>query len=391
MGMQGKKSMGKLKKQLSGSLAVWIISAMLSGLSAPAAMAAEPGTYLVTMTPSYRDPETGDIEDPGNNEAIGQGMTEKLCGPVGLLEVDASGNTYLTVRYYLSQFIRDVSFEERSSGSYSDLSYEEVKTAEPVEGATDLNDKYGYTDYRMKINGIDSVFRGKAYIEPMGRSVVYFFTASDPVAGSGDFVTGTQAEETEPENANQAVTETEAENTSDSPREESFQADDAGNQDRKGEGQKEEAFETHKITGGGNADDPVTGIPQKPQVKTTQSTEAVQYHLETSYDLSAVPLKEARKLTDPILEKAVGITKMTGTSQSEASEASKEEAGADMNKNITRILLLVSAVLGARFIFSVIFKKARAGKRDMGSLLQEPHEPEQPDGDGEKEDEEKKI
>ena len=155
---------------------------------APLAWALPKGNYLVTVSPSYRDPESGEIEDPGNNEAIGQGMTEKLCGRSGLLEVGEGGEMYLTVRYYLSQFVRDVSFEERSGVSFSPLSFQEMQTRAPREGADNIDEKYGYTDYRMKVKSMDSVFRGKAYIEPMGRNVVYFFRFGNPVPGSGDFV-----------------------------------------------------------------------------------------------------------------------------------------------------------------------------------------------------------
>lgn len=49
-------------------------------------------------------------------------MTEKLCGPKGLLEVEEGGDMYLTVRYYLSQFVTDVVFEERLGGAYESLS-----------------------------------------------------------------------------------------------------------------------------------------------------------------------------------------------------------------------------------------------------------------------------
>lgn len=165
------------------------------------AFAMDAGAYLVTVKPSYTDPENGSIEDPGNNAAIGQGMTERLCGSTGLLEVGADGSMWLTVRYYLSQFVSDVSFEERSGGSYRTLSYQTMQTKAPVDGATEITEKYGFTDYRMPITSLDSVFRGKAYIEPMGRNVVYFFTASSPVSGSGDFITTGAQSQTKSETA----------------------------------------------------------------------------------------------------------------------------------------------------------------------------------------------
>lgn len=165
------------------------------------AYAMDAGAYLVTVKPSYTDPENGSIEDPGNNAAIGQGMTERLCGSTGLLEVGSDGSMWLTVRYYLSQFVSDVSFEERSGGSYRTLSYQTMQTKAPVDGATEITEKYGFTDYRMPITSLDSVFRGKAYIEPMGRNVVYFFTASSPVSGSGDFITTGAQSQTKSETA----------------------------------------------------------------------------------------------------------------------------------------------------------------------------------------------
>ena len=104
----------KIRRKILCYAGALIAALILSALPARNAFAAQsPGTYTVTVTPSYRDPVTGDIEDPGNNEAIGQGMTENLCGSTGLLEVDENGTAYLTVRYYLDQFIGDVTFEER--------------------------------------------------------------------------------------------------------------------------------------------------------------------------------------------------------------------------------------------------------------------------------------
>ena len=110
----------KIRRNILCCAGALTAAVILSALPAQKVFGAQdPGTYTVTVTPTYRDPVTGDIEDPGNNEAIGQGMTENLCGSTGLLEVAEDGTTYLTVRYYLDQFIGDVTFEERASGSSS--------------------------------------------------------------------------------------------------------------------------------------------------------------------------------------------------------------------------------------------------------------------------------
>ena len=86
------RTVRKIRRKILCYAGALIAALILSALPARNAFAAQsPGTYTVTVTPSYRDPVTGDIEDPGNNEAIGQGMTENLCGSTGLLEVDENG------------------------------------------------------------------------------------------------------------------------------------------------------------------------------------------------------------------------------------------------------------------------------------------------------------
>lgn len=136
--------------------------------AAPSAYALSAGNYTVTAHPSYRHPVTGVIEDPGQNEGIGQGMTESMCDSKGMLEVDSSGRLFLTVRYHLMQYVANVGFQTESGGKWSDLSYTVVQEQEES------------SDFRMQIPSLDTVVRGTAYIAPMGRDVVYYFTVSDP-------------------------------------------------------------------------------------------------------------------------------------------------------------------------------------------------------------------
>lgn len=341
--MMEKKWFGQ--RLLAGAMALTLAMGT-TAIRPETAWAAAEGTYLVTVTPSYKDPETGNIEDPGNNEAIGQGMTERMCGSAALLEVDSSGTMYLTVRYYLSQFISDVTFEERVGGSFTELTYKEVQSKEAVEGASDLADKYGYTDYRMKITSLDSVYRGKAFIKPAGRNVIFFFIAKNPVAGSGDFVTSKAKESKVTESKgkeNQTTEKSQAEEndgwlSEESSDEEAFSPD-----------VKEE-----NGNGSGEADDPVTGIPEKPSSKTTakkdtqnQKEEAISYHLDTPYDLSQVPVEEARMQTKQMLKDAVGIVKVTGAEAKENEESSQEPKKAGSSRKVMMGLFGVSAVLAA--------------------------------------------
>ena len=341
---------------------------VLSFTQSLTAFGMETGVYLVTVKPSYTNPVTGGVDDPGNNEAIGQGMTERMCGAAGLLEVDSSGQMYLTVRYYLSQFIRNVSFEEGNGKSYSSATYQEMQKKAAQDGAADISDKYGYTDYRIPISNINSVFRGKAYIDAMGRDVVYFFTISDPVPGSGDFVTGGVAQGKAAQ-AGQPAEEL-SQTVMISAGKAAGQSTDTEEIDRAwvlaDEDEIDALLPDEAVNGIGDVDDPVTGIPLKADadpaagavvIQEKQQAEPVSYHLDTQYDLSAVPLQEARKTIQPILEKAVGITNEADGLQKSKASVSVPAMERNPNQTIMVVLVTVAVVLLAQFMAAGIIQK----------------------------------
>lgn len=412
------------------------------------ALALDAGEYLVTVTPSYTDPDSGKIEDPGNNAAIGQGMTERLCGSTGLLEVDRNGNMWLTVRYYLSQFVSNVSFEERSGGSYLSRSHAAMQTKAPVAGATDITEKYGFTDYRFPIASMDSVFRGKAYIEPMGRDVVYFLTVSSPVKGSGDFVVSAKAAEPETtaapaetaaaqagnssqtgaaaqtsgaasqEAAQSAGTQTAGQNAAAANPTAGTQNTGSGNTAQAGndpyayypEELEDEDWESGGTgngvgtgtaagadagsgvtagNGSGNADDPVTGIPQKPgsvgagsAAGTTGATGAAgasgtgtgatvgagteQWSAATGETASA----EARKYGESLLKDAVGITMTVGGAVALPTETEAPQKETNGYQNMMYILIGAAAALLICFAFSSL-KKTGGRAESRGSRADE--------------------
>lgn len=329
------------------------------------------GVYLVTVKPSYTNPVTGGVDDPGHNEAIGQGMTERMCSSSGLLEVDSSGQMYLTVRYYLSQFIRNVSFEEGNGKSYSSVTYREMQTKAAQDGASDISDKYGYTDYRIPISSIDSVFRGKAYIDAMGRDVVYFFTISNPVPGSGDFITGGAAQGKASQAAQQAaeLSQTVVISAGQIAGSNAGQTNGTEESDRAwvlaDESEIYDLTLEEAVNGSGNVNDPVTGIPMKAaadpaavvEIQEIQQAERVIYHLDTKYDLSAVSVEEARKTIEPILDKAVGITNTTKTMQKSMASVSASAAERNPNQTIMVVLVTAAAVLLAQFMVTGIKQK----------------------------------
>lgn len=357
----------RIRRKILCYVGMLFAATLLFALSAQKAFAAQaPGTYTVTVTPFYRDPVTGEVEDPGNNEAIGQGMTENLCGSTGLLEVEENGTAYLTVRYYLDPFIGNVTFEERTSGSssWSALSYTEMQSQSGNSSATDIHEKYGFTDYRMRITDITSTFRGGAYVDPMGRSVIYYFQPSHPVEGSGDFITSLRPTEPETEALPQ---ETEAREELPAPEEE-FVYEEETFSISEAEPETIHSQEA-SINGSGNVDDPVTGIPEKPSTGSeltvastvssdTRSYDNEDYHLKTSYDLAAVSLREARLLTAPMLEDAVGITGMT--SDTDWEDLTSEGSVTWSNNQMVMVLLLgISGILLLRFAYVAVLQSRR--------------------------------
>lgn len=323
-----RKTIKRILKGL-GALGVFLF---LGASLVNVAYALDAGSYVVQVTPSYKDPETGAIEDSGNNEAIGQGMTQKLCGPKGLLEVEADGEMYLTVRYYLSQFVSDVSFEERLSGNFTQRSPKKMQVVAPVEGADNIDVKYGYTDWRFKIGNLSNVFRGKAYIDPMGRNVVYFFTVSSPSPGKGDFITSvTESTAENVAGTPQVAIKTESDQSKNSP--EVQGQSDSGNSQTYSSGSQE--TEGGFYSEGGQENTPVKGIPKKGEKTSSSSGDTALINKEEEYgsrpeflpgyDLSKVDVKKARALTEPILENAVGITNISDIKNFNENDGSVKE------------------------------------------------------------------
>lgn len=132
---------------------------------------------IVYMTPHYRHPVTGVIEDSGQNEGIGQGMTESVLFPQALLETDDGGRIYLTTRNKLAQHISSMKFavQKRGAKGYTPVQYQ-------VTGAGK-----DYKDTRFQIPSRNSIIRMEFYVEPMGRTVVFYGSMGRIVPGNTDF------------------------------------------------------------------------------------------------------------------------------------------------------------------------------------------------------------
>lgn len=71
----------------------------MAGITSVPVLAASNGIYTATATSHYRHPTTGVIEDSGGegSAVLGQSMTDSALNKSALVEVDANGNTWVTL------------------------------------------------------------------------------------------------------------------------------------------------------------------------------------------------------------------------------------------------------------------------------------------------------
>jgi hypothetical protein len=127
--------------------------------------------------------------------------------------------------------------------------------------------------------------------------------------------------------------------------EESPQTKEAASKESK---EKEEDFQI----GGGEVNDPVTGIPKKSILSETakrgsenKKEEESSYHLKTSYDLSKVSIKEARGQTKEMIDGAIGVVKVTDVKGGQDHESLKGEKNLGSSQKVMMGLFGASAVL----------------------------------------------
>lgn len=157
--------------------------ALAASIVSMPASAASHGIYTATATAHYRHQTTGVIEDSGgeNSAVLGQSMTESATNKKALVEVDASGNTWITVRLNLMDNIQSPKFQVDGRSVSASL----------------MQEDYGSNtaDFRLKANSEKSIIRCNMYVTPMGREVIFYITVGNLKSGSGDFVTSISVEQ----------------------------------------------------------------------------------------------------------------------------------------------------------------------------------------------------
>lgn len=175
-----------IRTMLTRAVGIVMVLVLAAGIHTIPAFAASNGIYIATATPHYAHPTTGAIEDAGGDGSavLGQSMTESATYGQALVEVDPSGNTYITVRLQLMDNIQNPQFQVDAArnGAFS-----------PV-GASLMQEDYtnNTADYRMQVANENVIIRCNMYVIAMGRDVVFYITVSGLTPGSGDFVTSVE-------------------------------------------------------------------------------------------------------------------------------------------------------------------------------------------------------
>ncbi len=175
------KLAAKKSKILSAIMICVLAITLMAGFPAVKAYAASGTVYTCVINRCYAHPVTGVIEDSGGESsyATGQGMVEGCVYSSGILEVTDDGAYYLTIRMSLMDYTSGHSFLVQNVNDSGWSSPSEIGI---TGNGTDSN---GTTaDVCMRVPSENCVVRGEMYVEPMGRTVVFYLYPSSYSEGN---------------------------------------------------------------------------------------------------------------------------------------------------------------------------------------------------------------
>jgi LPXTG-motif cell wall-anchored protein len=185
--------------KLAGGLALFLALFAVPGMNLTAE-AASGTVYTCQVSPEYRHPVTGVIEDAGGESgyATGQGVVGSCVASTGILEVTDQGSYYLTVRLGMMDYTSNHSFWVQTVG--------ESSWSSPAVGVTGSGtDSNGSTlDVCIQVPSENSIVRCSMYVDVMGREVVYYFYPSNYTAGNQTNMTATMVTESSGSQASNA-------------------------------------------------------------------------------------------------------------------------------------------------------------------------------------------
>ena len=148
-----------------------------------------PGFYSVTVVPTYQNPDTGAIDDVGQNPGIGNMMVQAQVQPVGYVEITEDGTIWLNTRWNQADAAIYAGFETSSDGSQTWTPREFEVTNQMVAGNYEfMGNTFDatVTDYRFQLDSLNDTIRCTNYVEAMDRECIWFCYITDLREGVGD-------------------------------------------------------------------------------------------------------------------------------------------------------------------------------------------------------------
>lgn len=131
--------------------------------------------YGCIIQRNYRHLISGQIEDSGGEHSfdIGQGMVEGTVYSDAMLEVSDAGKIVLTFRMSLADYSGNYQFwiQPGGTGSFQAVDYNITQKGTDTNGTT--------LDIAISLPTVNSIIRGSMFVEPMGREVVFYLSASE--------------------------------------------------------------------------------------------------------------------------------------------------------------------------------------------------------------------
>lgn len=129
-----------------------------------------------TVSGHYRHPVTNKIEDSGgeSSEALGQSMVGNVVDSTALIEQTPNNDYLLSLRFKMMDSISDIIL---STQKYGDSQWQDA-AFETTDSTSDT------VDLKISIEDKSTIIRAECFVEPMGRSVVFFITLDNFVNGN---------------------------------------------------------------------------------------------------------------------------------------------------------------------------------------------------------------
>ena len=180
-------------KEIARTLACVLGAASIMLAAGPAVKAqagnVQPGYYGVTIVPTYQNPDTGVIDDVGQNPGIGNMMVQAQVQPVGYVEITEDGTIWLNTRWNQPDANIYAGFETSSDGSQTwktrDFEVTNQVAVGQYEFAGNVFDAV-VTDYRIQLDSLSDTIRCTNFVEAMQRECIWFCYISDIYEGVGD-------------------------------------------------------------------------------------------------------------------------------------------------------------------------------------------------------------